>query len=54
MYLMVESDNVPTKTKTLLFTADALLVRSPIKFLQDEIAQNRLLEGLIVSVMSFA
>lgn len=33
--------------------ADAVLVRSPIRFLLEEIAQKRFLEGVIVSVMYF-
>lgn len=35
------------------FSVDAVLVRSPIRFLRDEIAQKRLLEGVVVSVMYF-
>jgi hypothetical protein len=37
----------------LSFSVDAILVRSPIRFLQDEIAQRRFLEGVVVAVMYF-
>lgn len=35
------------------FSIDTILVRGPVRFLMDELAQNRLLEGVIVSVMYF-
>lgn len=35
------------------FSVDVVLVRSPIRFLRDEIAQRRFLEGVIVAVMYF-
>jgi len=41
----------PNKSKS--YTIDAVLVRSPLKFLSDAIAQKRFLEGVIVSVMYF-
>jgi hypothetical protein len=37
----------------LSFSVDAILVRSPITFLRNEIAQRRFLEGVVVSVMYF-
>jgi len=41
------------KTVALSFSADAILLRSPLKFLEDAIEQKRFLEGVIVSVMYF-
>lgn len=36
-----------------MFTADAILLRSPLKFLYDTIEAERFLEGVIVAVMYF-
>jgi hypothetical protein len=41
------------KISEIGFGIDAILVRGPIRFLMDELDQNRLLEGVIVSVMYF-
>lgn len=40
-------------TMSLHFSFDAVLVRGPIRYLNDTLSQNRLLEGTIVSVMFF-
>ena len=41
------------KTLTTSFSVDAILVRSPLKFLSDTINEKRFLEGVVVSVMYF-
>ena len=42
-----------SKTLRVGYSVDVILVRSPLKYLQDMIAQDRLLEGVVVSVMYF-
>lgn len=42
-----------SKTLTMSYSVDAILVRSPLKFLSDEIKDKRFLEGVVVSVMYF-
>ena len=41
------------KTITLSYSVDAILVRTPLRFLSDAIAARRFLEGVVVSVIYF-
>jgi hypothetical protein len=48
---MTKEDKATKKTSSLSFSADAIIVRGPLKFLNDDLVQDRLLEGVIVSGM---
>jgi len=48
-----DSGNAQIRIGEIGFGVDVILVRGPVRFLIDELAQNRLLEGVIVSVMYF-
>jgi hypothetical protein len=50
---MTKEDKATKKTSSLSISSDAIIVRGPLKFLNDDLVQDRLLEGVIVSGMFF-